>query len=109
MTHNKLLPRLALAAFCAMSVSAFAAETKAGAEEPSVTLDRPGNGMHEIKDGDKVPDSYKRKGLAIDPAKHGLKQAEENEQWVEIKDKYVRVNIPNGTIVEMVEKSSVKK
>ncbi|CAI3788414.1 hypothetical protein AHFPHNDE_02090 [Pseudomonas sp. MM227] len=107
MTTSKLLPRLALAALCALSVPAFAAQTDT--KEESVTLDRPGNGMHEIKEGDKVPDSYKRKELAIDPAKHGLAQPEENEQWVEIKDKYVRVNIPNGTIVEMIDKSSVKK
>lgn len=107
MTTSKLLPRLALAALCALSVPAFAAET--GAKEESVTLDRPGNGDHEIKEGDKVPDSYKRQELAIDPAEHGLKQPDENEQWVEIKDKYVRVNIPNGTIVEMIDKSSVKK
>lgn len=104
MSNNKRLPRYALAALCALSIPAFAAE------EPSVTLDRPGAGAHEIKEGDKVPDEYKRESLALkDWQKRGLKAPEENFQWVEMHDKYVLVNIPNGTIKEMLEKSAVKK
>lgn len=107
MTTSKLLPRLALATLCALSVPAFAADV--GDKDQSVTLDRPGTEPHEFEKGDKVPDSYKRKELAVNPAQKGLAQPEENEQWVEIKDKFVRVNIPNGTIVEMIDKTSVQK
>ena len=102
MTAIKLFASLTLAALCAASVPAFADDT-------SVTLDRPGVGQHEIKKGDKVPDEYKRKELALgDWQKRHLSAPGENEQWVEIQDKYVLVNIPNGTAKDMVMKSKVK-
>ena len=102
MYATNLLARVTLAALCAASLPAFADDT-------SVTLDRPGVGMHEIKKGDKVPDEYKRKELALgDWKKRHLNAPEENEQWVEIQDKYVLVNIPNGTAKDMVMKSKVK-
>lgn len=103
MKIQKILASAALMGVCAMTLPAFA-------DEPSVKLDRPGVGMHEIKEGDKVPDEFKRKELALnDWQKRGLKAPEENNQWVEMQDKYVLVNIPNGTIVEMLPKASVKK
>ena len=101
---KKLLSRLALASLCALSVHAFAAEG------PSVTLDRPGVGVHEIKEGDKAPDEYKRKELALgDWKKRHLSAPDEDSQWVEIKDQYVLVNIPNGTIKQMVPKAKSHK
>lgn len=104
MTHNKRMPSLLLAALCTFSVGAFAAE------EPSVNLNRPGAGMVEIKEGDKVPDEYKRKELALgDWKKRHLSAPDENEQWVEVQDKYVLVNIPNGTVKSMIPKSAAHK
>ena len=80
------------------------------ADEPSVNLDRPGSGMEQIKKGDKVPDSYKRKELAFgDWKQHHLTAPTENEQWVEIQDKYVLVNVPNGTVKDMVAKDAKPK
>jgi Ni/Co efflux regulator RcnB len=103
MYARKQLARLTLAALCAASLPAFA-------EDTSVTLDRPGVGMHEIKEGDKAPDEYKREALALkDWQKRHLSAPKENEQWVEIKDQYVLVNIPNGTIVEMKPKAAAHK
>jgi Ni/Co efflux regulator RcnB len=104
MTNNNYLPRLLLAAVCALSISAFADE------EPSVKLDRPGAGMQEIKKGSKLPDGYKREALALkDWDKRHLTAPGENEQWVEIQDKYVLVNIPSGLAKTLVDKSAVQK
>lgn len=103
MTNEKYLPRLLLAAACVMSLPAFAAEA------PSVNMDRPGAGMTEFKQGDKMPDSYKRKELALqDWHKRHLAAPSENEQWVQIQDKYVLVNIPGGTAKTIVNKSDMK-
>jgi Ni/Co efflux regulator RcnB len=94
---------LTLAALCMASVPAFA-------EDTSVTLDRPGVGQHEIKEGDKAPDEYKRKELALnDWKKRSLPAPGEDEQWVEIKDRYALVNIPNGTIKTLMPKSAAHK
>jgi Ni/Co efflux regulator RcnB len=66
--------------------------------------------MVEIKEGDKVPDEYKREALALkDWHKRHLIAPDENSQWVEIQDKYVLVNIPNGTAKTLILKSSVQK
>lgn len=66
--------------------------------------------MKEIKEGDNVPDQYQRDSLAIkDLEKRHLKVPEKNEQWVEIQDKYVLVDIPTGTIKEMINKSDAGK
>lgn len=104
MTDKKYLTRCAFVALFSLSIPAFAAT------DPSVTLDRPGVGAHEIKQGDKAPDEYKRKELALgDWKKRHLQAPGENEQWVEIKDKYVLVNIPNGTAKQMIDKSAAHK
>jgi Ni/Co efflux regulator RcnB len=104
MNDKKYLARFAFLALFSLSIPAFAAT------EPSVTLDRPGVGAHEIKQGDKVPDEYKRKELALNNWKQRhLSAPTENEQWVEIKDKYVLVNIPNGTIKQMIDKKAAHK
>jgi Ni/Co efflux regulator RcnB len=101
MTDKNYLARFAFLALFSLSIPTFAAT------DTSVTLDRPGVGAHEIKEGDKVPDEYKRKELALgDWKKRHLAAPDENEQWVEIKDKYVLVNIPNGTIKQMIDKSA---
>lgn len=89
---------LALAALFATAVPAWA-------QEKSTTLDRPGVGVHEIKEGDKVPDEFKRKELALtDWKQRKLSAPGEDEQWVEINDKYVLVSIPNGTVSKMQAK-----
>lgn len=102
MNTTKLFVRLSLVTLCAASVPVFADDT-------SVTLDRPGVGQHEIKQGDKVPDEYKREALALkDWKKRGLSAPGENEQWVAVNDKYVLVSIPNGTAKQLVAKTAVK-
>lgn len=104
MTRNSFLPSLAFAALCTLGSLAHAAE------QPTVSLDRPGAGVREIKKGDNVPDEYQRESLALKDWKHrNLAAPEKNQQWVEIQDKYALVNIPTGTILEMVEKSKVGK
>lgn len=100
MTRSKLLLRFTFATLCAMSSLAHAAE------QPSVSIDRPGAGIREIKKGDNVPDEYQRESLALKDWKHRhLAAPEKNQQWVEIEGKYALVNIPTGTILEMVDKS----
>lgn len=75
MTNNNLLPRLLFASLCTFSIPAFSAD------EPSVNLDRPGAGMVEIKEGDKVPDEYKREALGLkDWQKRHLTAPDENSQ-----------------------------
>jgi Ni/Co efflux regulator RcnB len=97
MNHKNLLTALVLAGMCSVAGLSHAAE------EPSVQLDRPGAGVREIKKGDNVPEEYQRPALAIQDwkAKH-LKAPGEHEQWVEIKGKFALVDIPTGTIKEMV-------
>jgi len=103
-TRGRLLSSLAFAALCALGSVAHAAE------QPSVSLDRPGAGVREIKKGDNVPDEYQRESLALkDWKQRHLAAPEKNQQWVEIQDKYALINIPTGTILEMVEKSKVVK
>lgn len=110
MTYKKYLAPLAFIALFSAGVPAFAATDSKTAPETSVTLDRPGVGAHDFKEGDKAPDEYKRKELALtDWKKRHLAAPTEDEQWVEIKDKYVLVNIPNGTIKQMIDKSAVHK
>ena len=72
------LPRLALAALCTLTSLAATA-----ADEPSVTLDRPGAGMRELKKGDNLPDQYQRDSLALKDwkARH-LAQPEKDQQWI---------------------------
>lgn len=104
MINRKYLPSLALAALCGLSSVSY------GAEEPSVSLDRPGAGVKEIKEGDNVPDQYQRDSLALkDWDNRHLKAPEKNQQWVEIQDKYLLVDIPTGTIKQMVKKSDTTK
>jgi Ni/Co efflux regulator RcnB len=104
MNDKKHFACFALLALFSLSIPAFAAT------DTSVTLDRPGVGAHEIKQGDKVPDEYMRKELALgDWKKRHLAAPGENEQWVEIKDKYVLVNVPNGTVKQMIDKSAAHK
>jgi Ni/Co efflux regulator RcnB len=99
MKRKNLLTALTLSLLCSGVSVSYAAN------EPSVTLDRPGAGVREIKTGDNVPDEYQRSELAIKDWKaRNLKAPGEHEQWVEIKGKYALVSIPTGTITEMVDK-----
>lgn len=93
------LPALALAVSCSASVSAYAVD------DTSVTLDRPGAGITQLKEGDNVPDEFQRPSLAVRDwkARH-LSAPGKNEQWVEIKGKFALVSIPTGTIKELVER-----
>lgn len=103
MIGKKYLPHLAFAALCALSTVGHAAQ------EPTVTLDRPGAGVKEFKEGDNVPDQYQRDSLALkDWQQRHLSAPGKNQQWVEIKDTYALVDIPTGTIKQMVEKSKVR-
>lgn len=102
MTRSRYLCTLAFVTLCGLNGIAHAAE------QPTVSIDRPGAGMREIKKGDNVPDEYQRESLALKDWKHrNLAAPEKNQQWVEIQDKYALVNIPTGTILEMVEKAKV--
>ena len=104
MIGKKYLPHLLFTAVCAVSSFSYAAG------EPTVTLDRPGAGVKEIKEGDNAPDQYQRPSLAIKDwrARH-LSDPGKDNQWVEIKDKYALVNIPTGTIKQMVPKTKGHK
>jgi Ni/Co efflux regulator RcnB len=104
MTIKKYLPQFTIAALFALTGLAHAAD------EPSVSLDRPGTGVKEFKVGDAIPDEYQRERLGLkDWKKRHLKAPGEHEQWVEIKDKYVLVSIPTGTAKEMVDKRNAGK
>jgi Ni/Co efflux regulator RcnB len=99
MISKKTLCHLTFAALCGLSSLSHASE------EPSVTMERPGAGVKEIKEGDNAPDQYQRDSLAIkDWDKHHLSAPGKNQQWVEIKDKYALIDIPTGTIKKMVDK-----
>ena len=104
MPGKKYLPHLLFAAVCAVSSFSYAAE------QPSVTMDRPGAGVKEIKEGDNAPDQYQRPSLAVKDwrARH-LAAPDENQQWVQIKDKYALIDIPTGTIKQMVPKAKGHK
>jgi Ni/Co efflux regulator RcnB len=105
-TMNARKYLLAFTAVCALGNLGYSV----AAEEPSVQLDRPGAGVKEIKEGDNAPDQYQRDSLAIkDWQQRHLNAPGEHQQWVEIKDKYALVDIPTGTIKQMVDKSSVQK
>ena len=97
MISKKFLCHLSFAALCGVSSFVYAND------EPSVTLDRPGAGIREIKEGDNVPDEYQRPSLAVkDWQKHHLSAPGKDEQWVKIQDKFALVSIPTGTIKQMV-------
>ncbi|WP_082060980.1 RcnB family protein [Pseudomonas abietaniphila] len=97
MISNRTLCHLTFAALCGLSHFSYAAE------EPSVTMDRPGAGVREIKEGDNVPDEFQRPSLAVkDWQKHHLSAPGKDEQWVKIQDKFALVSIPTGTIKQMV-------
>ncbi|RAU44103.1 MULTISPECIES: RcnB family protein [unclassified Pseudomonas] len=99
MNYKTYLTAFSLVALCAVS------SISQAAEEPTVKMDRPGAGVREIKKGDNVPDEYQRESMAIkDWKSRKLTAPGEHEQWVEIGGKYALVNIPTGTIKEMVNK-----
>lgn len=99
MVCKKPLCHLTFIALCALSGLSVASE------EPSVAVDRPGAGIKEIKEGDNAPDQYQRDSLAVkDWQNHQLAAPGKNQQWVEIKDKYALIDIPTGTIKQMVDK-----
>jgi Ni/Co efflux regulator RcnB len=100
MIIKKVLPQVAFVAFCLLGTLANAAE------QPSVTIDRPGAGLKELKKGDNLPDQYQRESLALkDWQNRHLSAPGKDEQWVEVFDKYALVNIPTGTILQMINKS----
>jgi Ni/Co efflux regulator RcnB len=98
MISNRTLCHLTFAVLCGLSHFSYAAEG------PSVTMDRPGAGVREIKEGDNVPDEFQRPSLAVkDWQKHHLSAPGKDEQWVKIQDKFALVSIPTGTIKQMVD------
>jgi len=99
MTSKQPFAALAITVLCAFSSISYAAE------EPSVTLDRPGTGAREYKVGDPVPDEYQRESMEVkDWKSRHLKAPAEHEQWVQINGKYALISVPTGTIKEMVNK-----
>ncbi|MFK3795567.1 MULTISPECIES: RcnB family protein [unclassified Pseudomonas] len=99
MQSRQPIVALAMALLCAVSTVSYAAD------DPSVTLDRPGTGDREYKVGDPVPDEYQRESMEVkDWKSRHLKAPTEHEQWVQIKGKYALISVPTGTIKEMVDK-----
>lgn len=96
---TKAVLRLTLLALCITSGVSHASE------QTSVTLDRPGAGITELKKGDNVPDEYQRPSLAVkDWKSRQLSAPGKNEQWVEINGKLALVSIPTGTIKQLIDK-----
>jgi len=88
---------------CLALLTCVAATPLAFAEDQETTVDRPGVGAMTIENGDKAPEMFKRKELAITDWKaKGLAQPKENHHWVQINDKYALIDQVNGTIVELV-------
>lgn len=97
MNSKTLIASLALVAGIAgISPLVQAAQTSSNTVEHSPTGDR------ELTVGDRAPDVYQRSEKALNNWKQkGLKQPEDQSQWVQINDKYVLVKITNGTIMEI--------
>lgn len=96
---DKYLSGLAFVALCTLSCVGYAAE------QTSVTLDRLGAGITEIKKGDNVPDEYQRESLAVKNwQERHLGAPGKDEQWVEINGKLALVSIPTGTIKQLIDK-----
>ncbi|MEN5315335.1 RcnB family protein [Pseudomonas koreensis] len=97
MNSKTLIASLALVAGIAgISPLVQAAQTSSDTVQHSPTGDR------ELKVGDRAPDVYQRNEKALKSWKQkGLKQPEDQSQWVQINDKYVLVKITNGTIMEI--------
>ena len=70
-----------------------------------------GGSLHpaEIKVGEKAPEEADRKSEAIDWKKAGLTEPEKESQWVKHEDQYLRVQITNGRITEIVPVKQTKK
>ncbi|MDD1964767.1 RcnB family protein [Pseudomonas sp. NPDC090203] len=99
MTSKLSIAALSITLFCAVSSVSYAAD------EPGVTLNRPGTGDREYKVGDPVPDEYQRESMEVkDWKSRHLKAPAEHEQWVQINGKYALISVPTGTIKEMVNK-----
>lgn len=99
MPSKQPIAALAITLLCALSSVSHAAD------DPGVTLDRPGTGDREYKVGDPVPDEYQRESMEVkDWKSRHLKAPAEHEQWVQIKGKYALISVPTGTIKEMVDK-----
>ncbi|MFJ3681392.1 RcnB family protein [Pseudomonas sp. NPDC090208] len=113
MARRKQLSCLAFTALCAFAGLIHAAGQPAAehstSEQPSVTLDRPGTGLREFKTGDVAPETYQRESSALKDwqARH-LPTPDEHEQWVEIQGTYALINIPTGTIRQLISKSGAK-
>lgn len=59
--------------------------------------------MHELELGSRAPQKFQRTEAAItDWKSKGLPAPAKESQWVKIHDKYVRVQITNGQIVDIV-------
>ncbi|MDO7927956.1 RcnB family protein [Pseudomonas sp. KFB-139] len=62
--------------------------------------------MHELELGSRAPQQFQRTEAAItDWKSKGLPEPAKESQWVRIHDKYVRVQITNGQIVDIVPAS----
>ncbi|GFM87901.1 lipoprotein [Pseudomonas cichorii] len=62
--------------------------------------------MHELELGSRAPQQFQRTEAAItDWKSKGLPAPAKESQWVRINDKYVRVQVTNGQIVDIVPAS----
>lgn len=96
MKKTSMFAALLLAtSLCGATLSVQAQQTEA---EPK------GGSLHpsEIKVGEKAPDQSDRKSEAIDWKKAGLTEPEKESQWVKHENQYLRVQITNGRIMEIV-------
>ncbi|WP_407316122.1 RcnB family protein [Pseudomonas sp. nanlin1] len=73
------------------------------AQEPTVNVKSPGVEAESLEKGDKISDQYRRKENAISNWKQkGLPAPKEDTQWALVNDKYVLIEITNGTIIDIV-------
>ncbi|RMQ44374.1 putative Lipoprotein [Pseudomonas cichorii] len=66
-------------------------------------IEESADNMHDLELGSRVPQQFQRTEAAItDWKSKGLAEPAKESQWVRISDKYVRVQITNGKIVDIV-------
>lgn len=102
MKSTSLIAALTLAgALCGTSLAVQAQQPQA---QTSSTSEAKGGALHPspIKVGEKAPGDSDRPESAIDWKAKGLPEPEKESQWVQVKDQYLRVQITNNRIMEIV-------
>ncbi|BAP44931.1 RcnB family protein [Pseudomonas sp. 21LCFQ02] len=99
MKSTSLIAALALAgALCGTSLAV-------NAQQPQPQTEAKGGVLHPspIKVGEKAPGDSDRPAAAIDWKAKGLPEPDKESQWVQVEDKYLRVQITNNRIMEIVD------